>query len=159
VSQPSLRITHVDGNEPPGDYLFEVWNPVSATYESCASFEAGLERVGRLAQDMREMWISKDPALATLSPPPPVTGNAEFAELRVTAQAQRHYDIRSFDAPDWAHFRGYISQAGERICAEVGFVVAPVTAPALQIRRAQSVSTTPHAATLSGMARRSNSGA
>jgi hypothetical protein len=155
VSQPSLRITHVEGNSPVGDFVFDVWNPAEARYEACASFEQGLERVGKLAHDMREMWIGKDPALAGLAPPPPVTGDAEFAELRVTSQAQRHYDIRSFDAPDWAHFRGYIAQAGERICAEVGYVVPPVKAPELHVRRAQSVSTvTPPAANLDAMSRR-----
>ncbi len=155
MSQPSLRITHVDGKTPEGDYVFEVWSPVAGRYLTCPSFEDGLELVGKLAHDMREMWISKDPTLAGLPPPPPVVGDAEFAELRVTSQAQRHYDTRSFDAPEWAHFRGYISQAGERICAEVGYVVTPVTAPTLQTRRAQAVTGNPHEASLAGALRRS----
>ncbi len=157
MSQPSLKITHLEGDAPEGEYVFEVWSPAAGRYMSCPSFDAGLDLVGKFAHDMREMWVNKDPVLATLKSPPPVNDDAEFAELRVTAQAQRHYDIRSFDAPDWAHFRGYISQAGERICAEVGYVVTPVTAPTLHTRRAQSVTSVTHGATLAEAVRRSGS--
>ncbi len=140
MSQPSLRITHFDANPPPGDYVFDVWNPLENRYENAASFEAGMERVQRLAQAVREMWVSKDDALGGLnSPPPPVPGS-EFAEFRVTAQAQRSYDIRSFDSPEWSHFRGYISQAAERISGEVGFVLAPSLKPAPPPQRAQAKS-------------------
>jgi hypothetical protein len=140
VSQPSLRITHFESRVPPEDYVFEVWNPLDATYETTATFENAMERVQRLAQAVREMWVSKDERLNTLpSPPPPVEG-AEFAEFRVTAQAQRSYDIRSFDSPEWSHFRGYISQAAERISGEVGFVLAPSLIPAPPAPRVQAKS-------------------
>ncbi len=107
-----------------------------------------VSRVAAIAQDhpfrgapaAGGLWVSKDEALGTLnSPPPPVEG-AEFAELRVTAQAQRSYDIRSFDSPEWTHFRGYISQAAERISGEVGFVLAPSLIPAPPAPRAQAKS-------------------
>ncbi len=140
MSQPSLRITHFEANTPPADYVFEVWNPLVSGYEPVATFEDGMERVQRLAQVVREMWVSKDEALTGLaSPPPPVPG-AEFAEFRVTAQAQRSYDIRSFDSPEWSHFRGYISQAAERISGEVGFVLAPSLIPAPPAQRMQAKS-------------------
>jgi hypothetical protein len=140
VSQPSLRITHFEARLPPADYVFDVWNPLENAYEPAATFEDAMERVQRIAQAVREMWVSKDEALGTLnSPPPPVEG-AEFAELRVTAQAQRSYDIRSFDSPEWTHFRGYISQAAERISGEVGFVLAPSLIPAPPAPRAQAKS-------------------
>lgn len=140
MSQPSLRITHFEARLPPDDYVFEVWNPMGAQYEPVASFENAMERVQRLAQEVREMWVSKDERLNTLpSPPPPVEG-AEFAEFRVTAQAQRSYDIRSFDSPEWTHFRGYISQAAERISGEVGFVLAPSLIPAPPTPRMQAKS-------------------
>ncbi len=99
-----------------------------------------MERVQRIAQAVREMWVSKDPALQTLNSPPPPVDGTEFAELRVTAQAQRSYDIRSFDSPEWTHFRGYISQAAERISGEVGFVLAPSLIPAPPTPRAQAKS-------------------
>jgi hypothetical protein len=140
VSQPSLRITHFEAERPPADYVFEVWNPMEGAYEKAATFEEGMERVQRLAGAVREMWVSKDARLDALpSPPPPVEG-AEFAEFRVTAQAQRSYDIRSFDSPEWSHFRGYISQAAERISGEVGFVLAPSLIPAPPAPRAQAKS-------------------
>ena len=140
MSQPSLRITHFEADAPPADYVFDVWNPLEDTYERQPSFEAGMERVQRLAQAVREMWVSKDPALTTLnSPPPPVPGT-EFAEVRITAQAQRSYDIRSFDSPEWSFFRGYISQAAERISGEVGFVLAPSLKPAPPAQRVQAKS-------------------
>ncbi len=140
MSQPSLRITHFEARKPPLDYVFEVWNPLDGSYEAAASFEAAMERVQRLASTVREMWVSKDPVLLTLnSPPAPVEG-AEFAEFRVTAQAQRSYDIRSFDSPEWSHFRGYISQAAERISGEVGFVLAPSLIPAPPAPRVQAKS-------------------
>lgn len=140
MSQPSLRITHFEARTPPADYVFEVWNPMQGKYEPIPSFEQAMDHVQRLAHDVREMWISKDERLASLpSPPPPVEG-AEFAEFRVTAQAQRSYDIRSFDSPEWTHFRGYISQAAERISGEVGFVLAPSLIPAPPAPRMQAKS-------------------
>ena len=140
MSQPSLRITHFEAQTPPADYVFDVWNPLENAYERITTFEQGMERVQRIAQAVREMWVSKDDRLAALnSPPAPVPGE-EFAEFRVTAQAQRSYDIRSFDSPEWSHFRGYISQAAERISGEVGFVLAPSLIPAPPAQRTQAKS-------------------
>ena len=138
MSQPSLRITHFEARMPPSDYVFEVWNPLDSTYETAPTFEAGMERVQRLAQTVRELWVSKDPALDALDGPPAPVPDAEFAEFRITAQAQRSYDIRSFDSPEWTHFRGYISQAAERISGEVGFVLAPSLVPAPPAPRMQA---------------------
>ncbi len=140
MSQPSLRITHFEARLPPLDYVFEVWNPLEAEYETAPSFEAAMDRVQRLAQVVREMWVSKDAALGALDGPPAPVEGAEFAEFRVTAQAQRSYDIRSFDSPEWSHFRGYISQAAERISGEVGFVLAPSLIPAPPAPRMQAKS-------------------
>ena len=138
MSQPSLRITRLEDRS--GNFAFDVWNPAKAAYEPAPSFEAALTRVSRLAQDMREMWISRDASLAALSGPPLPAAEGEFAELRVTSQAQRHYDIRSFDQPEWAHFRGYIAQAAERICGEVGYVPPAAVIPMPPTPRMQSKS-------------------
>ncbi len=140
MSQPSLRITHFEARQPPADYAFDVWDPIAGAYEPVATFEDGMERVQRLAQGVRELWVSKDATLDTLNGPPPPEPGAEFAEFRITAQAQRSYDIRSFDSPEWSHFRGYISQAAERISGEVGFVLAPSLKPAPPAQRLQAKS-------------------
>ncbi len=140
MSQPSLRITHFETREPPRDYVFDVWNPMSGAYENVATFEDGMDRVQHLAHAVREMWVSQDSGLAALNGPPDPTSDAEFAEFRITAQAQRSYDIRSFDSPQWTHFRGYISQAAERISGEVGFVLAPALVPAPPAPRMQAKS-------------------
>ncbi len=139
MSQPSLRITRLEDGA--AEFTFDVWNPSTAAYEPARSLEAAVARVSRLAQDMRELWISRDSRLATLSgPPQPANDDHEFAELRVTSQAQRHYDIRSFDAPEWTHFNGYIAQAAERICGEVGYVPPAAVIPVPPAPRMQSKS-------------------
>ena len=37
VSRPSLKITRHDDRKPPGDVSFEVWNPITVSYEPMAS--------------------------------------------------------------------------------------------------------------------------
>ncbi len=138
MSQPSLRITRLENGAE--EFAFDVWNPATAAYEPVASFEAAMTRVSRLAQDMRELWISRDATLATLAGPPAPANDGEFAELRVTSQAQRHYDIRSFDQPEWTHFRGYIAQAAERIAGEVGYVPPAAAIPVPPAPRMQAKS-------------------
>ena len=140
MSQPSLRITRLDDQPTTSGFVFDVWNPLQSSYESAASFEQGMERVQALAHAVHEMWVVKDSGLPALPPPPPPVPEAEFAEFRVTARAQRSYDIRSFDSPDWTHFRGYISQAAERISGEVGYVLAPVLIPSPPLPRPQAKS-------------------
>jgi hypothetical protein len=135
-----LRITHFEARDPPRDFAFDVWNPLEGAYESAFSFEDAMKRVQDLAHVMREMWVSKDSTLGTLQGPPAPVSGAEFAEFRITALAQRSYDIRSFDSPEWTHFRGYISQAAERISGEVGFVLAPALVPAPPAQRMQAKS-------------------
>ena len=138
MSHPSLRITHFEDRAAPADFAFEVWNPQSAIYEPVASLALALERVGRLAQEIHEMWVAKDPALAATQDPPDVTDGSEFAELRVSAQANRHYDVRSFDDTGWRHFTGYISQAAAHICGEVGYASPVLAAPDQPPLRPQS---------------------
>ncbi len=127
MSQPSLRITRLEDGA--AEFTFDVWNPSTAAYEPARSLEAAVARVSRLAQDMRELWISRDSRLATLSgPPQPANDDHEFAELR------------SFDAPEWTHFNGYIAQAAERICGEVGYVPPAAVIPVPPAPRMQSKS-------------------
>ncbi len=138
MSHPSLRITHFENRAAPADFAFEVWNPRAATYEPFASLDLALKRVGRLAQEIHEMWVAKDSALAGMRDPPDVLDDSEFAELRVSAQANRHYDVRSFDNTEWRHFTGYISQAAAHICGEVGYASPVLAAPEQPPLRPQS---------------------
>lgn len=138
MSHPSLRITHFEGRDAPADFAFEVWNPRAAAYEPFPGLDPALERVGRLANEVHELWVAKDPALAALQDPPAIADDSEFAELRVSAQANRHYDVRSFDNTEWQHFTGYISQAAAHICGEVGYVSPILAAPEQPPLRPQS---------------------
>ena len=138
MSHPSLRITHFEDRDPPADFAFEVWNPRTAAYEAYPALDPALDRVGRLAGEIHELWVAKDPALAGLHDPPDVDDASEFAELRVSAQANRHYDVRSFDNTGWRHFAGYISQAAAHICGEVGYASPVLAAPAQPALRPQS---------------------
>ena len=138
MSHPSLRITHFEDRAAPADFTFEVWNPRSAAYEPLPGLDLALERVGRLAQEIHEMWVAKDPALVAMRDPPDIIDGSEFAELRVSAQANRHYDVRSFDNTGWSHFTGYISQAAAHICGEVGYASPVLAAPEQPPLRPQS---------------------
>ncbi len=140
MSQPSLRITYHEARPAHENYVFDVWNPLSASYESAPNFEAAMAHVQRLAQTVHDLWVARDEQLARLPGPPPPVDGAEFAEFKVTAQAQRHYDIRSFDSPEWTHFRGYMSQAAEHISGEVGYVLAPSPIPRPPAHRLQAKS-------------------
>ncbi len=138
MSHPGLKITHFEDRSGPDDYVFEVWDPQRAAYERHPGLDAALERVGQLAQQVHEMWVAKDPALGTLRDPPSVADDTEFAELRVSAQANRHYDVRSFDNTEWTHFIGYISQAAAYISGEVGYVIPVQAVPVQPPARTQS---------------------
>jgi hypothetical protein len=42
VSRPSIKITRHDDRPPPLGVAFEVWNPITASYEPMASLNYGL---------------------------------------------------------------------------------------------------------------------
>jgi hypothetical protein len=98
VSRPSLKITHQDDREPP-EFSFEVWNPIIASYEPMASLGDGLDRVTALAEQVRVMWVQQDPTRSSLkdSPDPAEDDDTEWAEFRVSFQANRVYETRNFD--------------------------------------------------------------
>lgn len=122
MSRPSLRITRHEDRDPPGDISFTVWNPVAAGYEVVADLPEGLARVGELADAVRLMWVQRDPAVARLADAPDAAQDdaGEWAEFRVSAQANRVYETRNFDQPDWkkAMTRG---AAIETTCNEIGY--------------------------------------
>ncbi len=123
MSRPSLKITHHDDREPPGDVSFEVWNPITARYEPMASLDDGLNRMTELAERVRLMRVQHDPARASLNdaPDPDEDDDGEWAELRVSAQANRVYETRTFDQKGWKKAIGR-TVAIQRTCNEVGYV-------------------------------------
>jgi hypothetical protein len=123
VSRPSLKITRHDDRDPPGDVSFEVWNPITVSYEPMVSLDDGLNRVTELAEQVRVMWVQHDPARTSLkdAPDPAEDDDTEWAELRVSAQANRVYETRNFDQIGWKKAMSR-SAAVETICNEVGYV-------------------------------------
>ncbi len=111
---------------PPQDIGFEVWNPVAGVYEPAESMPEALKRLDALAETVREMWLRQDPAEANLmdAPDAPANNEIEWAEFRVGAQANRTFEMRRFDAPDWVKVRGGKAQAVEAVCQEVGYLPA-----------------------------------
>ena len=133
MSHATLRITRRDDATDDG-YRFDVWDPMQACYEPMATLEDASRRLQALATAVRELWVARAPELDTLREPPDEDGDEEFAELRVTAQANRHYDVRSFDSPGWTHFAGYLDQVLAHVCGEVGYVVQQAVPPSRTTR-------------------------
>jgi hypothetical protein len=129
-----LKITRHEDNLPlpnrtddaSGPWGFEVWNPLLGCYEAAPSMQAALSRLDALSETVRDMWLRQDPGEADLIDAPPIapSDTVEWAEFRIGAQANRTFEMRRFDAPDWVRVRGGKAQAVEAICQEVGYVPA-----------------------------------
>ena len=76
-----------------------------------------------LRNGVRVMGVQHDPARTSLkdAPDPAHDDDSEWAELRVSAQANRVYETRSFDQQRWRKAPGRTS-AIETIRNEVGYV-------------------------------------
>ena len=123
MSRPSLRITRHDDQDPPEQIVFEVWNPLAGVYEPMHTLDAGLFRLAELVEQVRVMWVQHDPRRESLKEAPDRSENddSEWAELRVSAQANRVYETRNFDQPDW---KKAASRAGaiRTTCDEIGYI-------------------------------------
>ena len=122
MSRPSLKITRQDGREL-SEFSSEVWNPVTRSYEPMASLGDALDRVTALAERVRVMWVQQDPARSTLTDPPDPADDdgTEWAEFRVSFQANTVYETRNFDQTDWKKAMSRTA-AIEITCNEVGYV-------------------------------------
>ncbi len=123
MSRPSLKITRHDDRPPPNGIAFEVWNPIIAAYEPVTSLDAGLFRVGELAEEVRVMWVQRNPAMASVKDAPDPAeedDDSEWAEFRVSAQANRVYETRNFDQTGWKKAMSR-SAAIDTVCNEVGY--------------------------------------
>jgi len=122
MSRPTLKIARHDARPPPDDIAFEVWNPITVTYEPVRSLDAGLHRMGDIAEQVRVMWVQRDRAVASLKDASDAADDddSEWAELRVSAQANRVYETRNFDQTEWK--KAVSRNAGvATICNEVGY--------------------------------------
>ncbi len=134
MSHATLRITRTE--EGGGEACrFDVWNPLEGRHEPCATLDEAKRRLQAAASAVRELWVAHDPRLSTLPEAPLADTREEFAELRVTTQANRHYDVRSFDAPDWVLCPGYLDQALAYVCGEVGYPLEKAVPPTMASRR------------------------
>ena len=121
-SRPSLRTTRHDDQDPPEQIVFEVWNPLAGVYEPMDTLDTGLFRLAELVEQVRVMWTQHDPRRETLNeaPDPAENGESEWAELRVSAQANRMYVTRNFDQPEWKKATNRAA-AIQTTCDEIGY--------------------------------------
>jgi hypothetical protein len=91
--------------------------------EPMVSSDDGLNRVTELGEQVRVMWVQRDPARTSLkdAPDPDEDDNGEWAELRVDSPANRVYETRTFDQISWTRAASRTA-AIETICNEVGYV-------------------------------------
>jgi hypothetical protein len=130
MSRPSLRITRHDDQDPPEQIVFEVWNPLAGVYEPMHTLDTGLFRLAELAEQVRVMWVQHDPRRASLKEAPDSAENddSEWAELRVSAQANRVYEMRNFDQPAWKKAASR-ADAIRTTCDEIGYIPPRDVAP------------------------------
>ena len=97
-------------------------NPIVASYDPMASLDDGLFKLGELAEQGRVMWVRHDPARMSLkdAPDPAHDNDREWAELRVSAHANRMYETRTFDQHGWKEAASRTA-AIEMICNEIGY--------------------------------------
>jgi hypothetical protein len=123
MSRASLRITRHDDQDLPEQIVFEVWNPLAGAYEPMDTLDTGLFRLADLVEQVRIMWVQHDPRRESLkeAPDPPENGDIEWAELRVSAQANREHETRNFDQPGWKKAASR-ADAIRTTCNEIGYI-------------------------------------
>jgi len=127
--RPSLKVTGRSQELRANRFTFEVWNPFLRTYQTVASVEEGVLRVGELADLIARMWTRQHPKLALLEdvPDADLIDRTAWAELRINPTIPRGCDTRQDDHPAWSQTGG-LAQATQTVCTRVG--CAPQTASA-----------------------------
>ena len=76
-----------------------------------------------LAEHVRVMWVQHDPERTSLADAHDAAeaDHSEWAELRISAPANRGYETRSFDQHRWSRATSRTA-AIEIICNEVGYI-------------------------------------
>lgn len=123
MSRPALRITRHDASDGAARFDFEVWDPWTATYAQHPDLQTALTEIDIFLDRVRALWVSQDPNQATLHdvPDPDQPDDLEWAEFRVSAQANRVHETRNFDALHWRRAMGGRQGAIEATCNEVGY--------------------------------------
>ncbi len=126
MSRPALRITRHDPSDAnPAEapnFIFEVWDPYQGAYIGSPSLDAALQDVDALLGRIREGWVDRK-ALSGLAdvPDPSLDEDVEWAEFRVSAQANRVHETRNWDARHWRKAMAGRAGAVETTCNEVGY--------------------------------------
>lgn len=122
MSRPALRITRNDPHEGTPDFVFEVWDPYTAAYRRQASLDAALADVDSLVGRIRQSWVDKTVLKDLVEvPDPDLDDEREWAEFRVSAQANRVHETRNWDARHWRKAMAGRAGAVETTCNEVGY--------------------------------------
>jgi hypothetical protein len=123
MSRPSLTIIRHKDKKPPENVTFEVWNPITAEFQSADSLDDGLLWLDELAERVRLMWARQHRGRMFLRDAPDIAmdDDSEWAELRVNARSQRFYETRNFDQRQWKKAVSG-TDAVERTCDELGYI-------------------------------------
>jgi hypothetical protein len=124
LSKPSLRITRNEHHDPSSDFVFDVWNPLTGTYQRADSFDNALRRLEVLCSLLHQMWLHEHRSLAALkdAPDAPAADGTAWSEFRISPKAIRSYETRHADRPAWTKATGGKAQAIQTTCRAVGFV-------------------------------------
>lgn len=126
MSRPALRITRHDPQaaDPAAAarFVFEVWDPYMAAYRAHPSLDSALAEVDALLARIRQGWVDRR-ALDGLAdvPEPGAADDSEWAEFRVSAQANRVHETRNWDVRHWRKAMAGREGALETTCNEVGY--------------------------------------
>ena len=125
MSRPTLRITRhepQDGIRTEPSFAFEVWDPYQAAYLKQPSLDAALQAVDALLARLRQGWVDRA-ALTGLAdvPDPDPADEGEWAEFRVSSQANRVHETRNWDVRHWRKAMAGREGALETTCNEVGY--------------------------------------
>lgn len=126
MSRPALRIIRHDAADGTARFEFEVWDPWTAAYTPQPGLPDALHAIDDMLDRVRQMWVAQDPAQGTLAdvPDPSLPDDLEWAEFRVSAQANKVHETRNFDARHWRKAMGGRAGAVETTCNEVGYIPA-----------------------------------
>ncbi len=123
MSRPALRIIRHDAADGTARFEFQVWDPWTAAYTPQPGLPDALHAIDDMLDRVRQMWVTQDPAQATLAdvPAPSLPEDLEWAEFRVSAQANKVHETRNFDTRHWRKAMGGRAGAVETTCNEVGY--------------------------------------